>query len=281
MLVDIVFSILTLKDMSTKPIPVTAALAVALAAVFLWTAPTALAQRFTLGVARAILIADSPLREGDIISISRKGYVRTRVAYDPTMIGVIVGRPAVTLTVKEATAEAAKKRTVLDSGEVLVRVSTANGAIQGGDPVTSSPEPGVGMKALKSGYAIGTALGSYTEKDPKKIGLLRVAVQIRYYAASGGGGTSSALGDIFNLSLLASYEQPLVVFKYLIAAIVVLTSLLIGFFYFGRIAKSGVDSLGRNPLAGRMIQTGIFVNVFLALVVIAVGVLLAYVIIRL
>jgi hypothetical protein len=255
---------------------------VALLAFLLVAAFPAVAQKFTLSVARSLLIADSPLHEGDIISISRKGYVRTRLAYDPTMIGVIVSRPAITLTVKEATAEAARKQRVVDSGEVLVRVTTANGPIRGGDPVTSSPLPGVGMKAIKSGYAIGTALAAYSEKDPKKIGLIRVAAQIRYYAASGGGGAvSSALGDIFNLSLLASYEQPLVVFKYLIAAIVLLTSLFIGFFYFGRIAKSGIDSLGRNPLAGRMIQAGIFFNVFLALIVIGVGVALAFVIIRL
>lgn len=275
MLLAQAFVILKLLDMKKSVLVCVAVWAFLLAA-----AIPAVAQISTLSVARNLLIADSPLREGDIISITRRGYIRARLAYDPAIVGVIAGNPAITLTVKEATAEAARKRRVVESGEALVRVSTVNGPIRGGDPVTSSPQPGVGMKATRSGYAVGTALANYTESDTTKIGLIPVATQIRYYAASGGN-VPGALRDIFNISLLASYEQPLVVFRYLIAAIIIIASFLIGFFYFGRIAKAGLDALGRNPLAGRMIEVGIFINVFLALVVIAAGFLLAFLVLRL
>ncbi len=48
------------------------------------------------------------------------------------------------------------------SGRVPVKVTTENGNIQVGDPLTSSSQPGVAMKATKPGIVIGKALESYS-----------------------------------------------------------------------------------------------------------------------
>jgi len=50
---------------------------------------------------------------------------------------------------------------------------------------------------------------------------------------------------------------------------------LLGFVAFGRVAGRGVEALGRNPLAARVIQLGIFLNVFITVAIIAAGILVA------
>jgi hypothetical protein len=54
------------------------------------------------------------------------------------------------------------------SGRVLLKVSLENGPIAIGDPLTSSSEPGVAMKATKTGRVIGIALESYAGKGTGK-----------------------------------------------------------------------------------------------------------------
>ncbi|KKW33506.1 MAG: hypothetical protein UY78_C0010G0001, partial [Parcubacteria group bacterium GW2011_GWA1_53_13] len=39
---------------------------------------------------------------------------------------------------------------------------------------------------------------------------------------------------------------------------------------------TGVEALGRNPLAGRLIEFGVFLNLFLTLGIIAIGIIIAY-----
>ena len=64
------------------------------------------------------------------------------------------------------------------------------------------------------------------------------------------------------------------------AGIVVLLSFVLGIFSFGRVANTGVEALGRNPLAGRMIQLGIVVNALITVAIIGAGMFIAYVIVR-
>ena len=52
------------------------------------------------------------------------------------------------------------------TGRVPVKVSTENGPIKPGDPLTSSSTPGVAMKATKPGDIIGTALAAYDGTQP-------------------------------------------------------------------------------------------------------------------
>jgi len=86
--------------------------------------------------------------------------------------------------------------------------------------------------------------------------------------------------DIFKLSSLATYEQPMTVFKYFVAALIIFASFFFGFFVFGKVAGKGVEALGRNPLAGKMIEMGIVMNVIITVVIILSGLGLALVILR-
>ena len=119
------------------------------------------------------------------------------------------------------------------------------------------------------------ALNNYTSKQ---IGMIQVALNIRY--ATLNVKITDNLLDIFKLSSLATYEQPLTVFKYFISALVVFASFFFGFFVFGKVAGKGVEALGRNPLASKMITLGIIFNVIITVSIILSGLGLALIILR-
>ena len=60
--------------------------------------------------------------------------------------------------------------------------------------------------------------------------------------------------------------------------LIVLITFALGIWYFGRVARSGVEAIGRNPLATRAIQLGVILNLLLTLVILLVGIALAYLI---
>ncbi|PIS15036.1 hypothetical protein COT63_02075 [Candidatus Shapirobacteria bacterium CG09_land_8_20_14_0_10_38_17] len=67
------------------------------------------------------------------------------------------------------------------AGRVPSKVSTINGLIAIGDPITSSEIPGVGMKATKGGPIVGRALEPYDNPDPKAVGKILVFVNVSWY----------------------------------------------------------------------------------------------------
>jgi hypothetical protein len=85
------------------------------------------------------------------------------------------------------------------AGRVPVRISTENGPIEPGDPLTSSSTPGVAMKATKSGPIVGKALESYDNIDPTVVGKIMVFVSVGWYVAPLGDGNGQ-LSNITNLT---------------------------------------------------------------------------------
>jgi F0F1-type ATP synthase membrane subunit c/vacuolar-type H+-ATPase subunit K len=238
--------------------------------------PTISAQENSLGVAVTIVVNDTNVKDGDIISFSSGGYFLSKTPYDNQIAGVITENPAIAIN----TDDSSTKHPLSSLGIVLVNVSAEGGSIKKGDPVTSSNTPGVGMKAGHSGFVIGTAADDFSSSDPKEIGQVAVNVDPHYYAVQNQT-ASRSLFDIANLSTIATYEQPSVILKYVIAAIIIILSFIIGFFSFGRIANTGIEALGRNPLAGRVIQFGIFLNVAITISIILAGLAVSYLVLRL
>lgn len=227
----------------------------------------------SFAVANNVPIKDKIIHDGDIVSTTATGFVLSRVPYDSSMNGVVSNDAAIIFVVAGENAT----YPVVSSGTAQVNCSNKEGSIKKGDLVTSSTDAGTCMKSTQAGYVLGTALEDF--KPEATEGKLRVALNVHYVTPSFT--LSNSLTDIFKLSAIASYEQPLTVFKYVIAAIVVICSFVFGFWYFGRIARTGVEALGRNPLASRMIQFGIIINVVITVAIIGAGLILALVIIRL
>lgn len=233
------------------------------------------AQLSSYSIARYIEVNDSNVVEGSLITQNADGrYARARKPYDTQAKGVVVSSPAIFVKSDNQN----KKYALVSSGETNVLVQTSNGSIKRGDLLRTSTVPGVAVRADKSGFVVGTALQDYSNENRSQNGLIKVELNIHY--APSPSSLGSSLTDIFSLSALASYEQPLIVFKYVVAAIITLTSFIFGFFYFGRIASKGVEALGRNPLASRAIQFGIVMNVLITCVIVGVGILISIFIIR-
>lgn len=213
--------------------------------------------------------------DGSLVVSNENGFTISTEEYQPSIYGVVVFDPAVVLNQSEGLS----MFPVVSSGTAKVRVSAVNGSIKKGDFITSSKIRGVSMKATRSGFAVGTALEDYAPLNIEEEGAILVSLKTQNYIAPSN--VNRNLRDIFDLSTVAAYQQPVAVFRYVMAGLIVLLSVFLGIFYFGRIAVSGVEALGRNPLAGRKIQIGIVLSVVLALGVITAGVAVAVFILRL
>ena len=192
--------------------------------------------------------------------------------YDPKMSGVVDAVPAVSFQADNADGT----RVVVSSGVTQVLVSTVNGPIKKGDFITSSKKEGIGMKTTKSGYVLGQALSDFSESDTSKTGKISVSISIRPAVLSTGAGNN--LMQLMKEGFEGAFQSPLSALRYIVAGILVASSFIFGFFHFGKMAKSGVEAIGRNPLAAKTIQFGIMLNVLIAIVIMGVDLGIAYIV---
>ena len=228
----------------------------------------------SFGVANYLPVQEKNIRDGAVITFLNGRYQEAESEYDPGIVGVITLSPAISFNIQ------GKNTTpVISSGNTQVLVTTTNGSIKEGDLLTSSKIKGVAMKAHRSGYIIGSALNGYDEKDKNKVGKINVSLSVRFVNLQMR--STSSLLDFLNLTAIATYEQPTVVFRYFLAGTIMIFSFVLGFISFGRIANTGIEALGRNPLAGRTIQMGILLNVMITITIILSGLAMAYFVLRL
>lgn len=223
------------------------------------------------GVAVSLDIPSSKVKDGDIISSTNEGYVLTKIAYDTGIYGVVSKNPVVAI---ENNLDK-NKTYLISSGEASVRVSAEAGAIKKNDLITSSNTPGVGEKALRNGYVLGNALENYSNVGA--VGLIMVSINPHFSNASTPNLRTNLLTSLREAGS-APFLSPLEALRYLAAAIVAILSFVIGFTYFGRVAAKGVEAVGRNPLAGRLIEFSVVLNILLTAVIIGVGLMIAYLI---
>ncbi|KXK10231.1 MAG: hypothetical protein UZ22_OP11002000876 [Microgenomates bacterium OLB23] len=123
---------------------------------------------------------------GEIVAFGKGGkqnnadvnnVVRSSSAYDNLAFGVIATKPGIVLDDEK---EYEKVQVAL-KGRVPVLVTTENGPIHVGDPITASSKPGVGMKATKSGRIIGYAMTEWTSTNPNEVDQVTVFVNPETY----------------------------------------------------------------------------------------------------
>jgi F0F1-type ATP synthase membrane subunit c/vacuolar-type H+-ATPase subunit K len=250
--------------------PIVSALSLFILGVFL---PASIyAQDKSVGTAVSVSIIDKNVKDGNLITSTSGGYKLTTIAYDSNVYGVYTESPSVFL---QNTADTQTKP-VTNSGKASVLVSSINGNIKKNDFITTSTILGVGQKATRNGMILGTALQDYSSSDQKAIGKILVAIN-PHFNASFEDNKTNILEVLKNASDPTTLTQ-LTSLRYVLAAVIVLTSFIVGFVYFGRITSKGVEALGRNPLASRMIQGNLILNLGLMVVIVAVGLGLGYLI---
>ena len=243
-------------------------------AIFFIVPSVARADEISSGVGIAIPISGKNIVDGSIVSSGDSGYKLADSPYDPNIYGVVSMRPAVSFEAIDSSS----MYTVLTAGKVYVRVDSAGGAIKKGDYITSSQRRGVGRKAESQGFVVGAAMEEYSEKDSKKEGKILVLVGPKYNTAVATGGRGVNL--LLNIKSAASspFLSPLTSLRYLLAVMVTAISFAGSFLYFGRFGKTGIEALGRNPMAGRLIAAGVAFNLILTVVIMIGGLFLAYLI---
>ena len=231
------------------------------------------------GVAISVPVVDKDIQDGDIIASTEQGYKLANYAYQPSIYGVHTNNPALFLENGDTTLNIGITYPVITSGKAYVRVSTVNGGIKRNDFITSSDIKGAGQKASANGYVLGTALEDYTESDNKKVGKILVYINPHFNAAF----IAVRENLIQSLKNIAASPTlaPLTTFRYILAAIIAVGSFIIGFIHFGRIVKTGIVALGRNPLAGVFIQVGVLMNIVLTIGIVLAGLGVSYLILAL
>jgi excisionase family DNA binding protein len=122
------------------------------------------------------------LEEGDIVtidSVEKEKVRRSSTESDAKVIGAVSYHAAQLSGVWATDSENGYVdgyQPIALIGRVPVKVTTVNGPIKNGDPITSSQLKGVGMKADKAGVIVGKALESYEDTDPNNVGKIMVYI---------------------------------------------------------------------------------------------------------
>lgn len=235
-----------------------------------------------LGVAHPYTISGENVRNGMVISHRNNQYILSDEPYDKNLFGVVAIEAALEFVSENESVEPLPPNTypVISSGVTKVLVSAKNGRISRGDAITTSDIPGVAMKADKSGFVLGIAQAGYRPESLEETELVLVALDPKFSFADAdtpeSEQISDRLKDIVNISAIAALQEPDRVFRYVIAAIIMLGSFAISFLTFVKTAQKGIDALGRNPLARGSISVSIFINVLISFAIILSGVAGAY-----
>lgn len=194
----------------------------------------------------------------------------TNVSY---LIGVAAEDPLVQLS------EGGEKSTqVVMGGSSEALVSDIGGAVKAGDKLTASPVSGIGMKAVDAVEIVGTAQAdlssvttiskTVTDQAGKsrtiKVGLLPIAVNVTFYsAASSRGALSSFVPDFMQAIADGIAGKPVSALRALLG----FAALILGFVLVIVMLKTSISSaaisLGRNPMAQKVLRRGL-VDVIIA-----------------
>lgn len=231
----------------------------------------------TMGLAKIVETNVTNIKGGSVVSLSQegKGAILSTTPYDPQIMGVVSRDAAILLD----TTNGKNGIPVISDGIVYILVSTQQGNIQRGDLITSSTIPGVAVKATKSGYVLGEALEDYNNPNPSQTNLIAADLNLHYFNSKPT--LLGSLTDLLKYALLPTKDSPSPIWKYLVAAAVVLASFVLAFMTFGRTAAKGVEALGRNPSASRIIHLGIILNVSIVVVIVLAGLTVAFLILKL
>ena len=235
-------------------------------------------------------LVEGTVNNHDIISYGSEQNVfrASRSFADESMFGVIVDDPVLYMESQSFLDEGA--RPVVRYGEVIVNVSTLGGEIMPGDIITTSLIPGVGQRTnpKDASYILGFALegmtsqGESVEFEGKEylLGTVPITLRIGPYLTkegiefvSSGKDYESVIANIAKNEMTSNEDEvnAFKVFRYLLAAVVAITSLIVSVSRFGETFKQGVVSIGRNPLARSQIRSILFWNVLLIVLVTGAG----------
>ncbi|HUB93623.1 MAG TPA: hypothetical protein VMB52_03915 [Verrucomicrobiae bacterium] len=243
-------------------------LVVLLSILLSWVGSPALAASSSGAIAQSYQTTSAAISQGSLLSLTATGSTTVAPANtvnSSSLVGIATSAPLI-----ELSSGARNSIQVAVGGTNEALVSDVNGPVYAGDKITASPVSGIGMKATTASEIVGVAQANltsvktvtkfFTGTDGKQVsvnvGLLPIAINVGYYSAASQGSLSAYIPPFLqNLadSIAGKVVSP---FRVLIGT----ATLLLGFvtivimLYTG--IRSGVISLGRNPLAANALRRG-------------------------
>lgn len=240
-------------------------------AVNLFNSSFVYSQELSPGIAIPLAVKGDGVVDGSLVCSKDKAYVLCSEDYSLSLFGVVAENPVASIEGGELQEGVFL---VLSSGVTKVRVANIGGNIEEGDFVTSSTKFGVAQKAGQNGYVLGVALEPFQAASSDDEGLIAVNIDIHPETTFGGSGTN--LLSIVRKGFSSLFLGPLDSLRYVLAFSVASISFALGFIYFGRVVKTGIEAVGRNPLAGKMIQLTVVFNILITIAIVAAGLAIAY-----
>lgn len=252
--------------------------------------PGAVAQDLTTGYQ-----SDQDLQNGMIVRLKPGDSTKVEPLSQknaPDMLGVVVSAGDTTVSLSNP---GATQALVATTGQYGVLVSDQGGPIKEGDFITVSSVSGIGMKASSvQKLIIGKALKGFDGKTgvdgtttlqsnngKKTVHLGRVPVEILMannplYEAENTSGVPRFLSKAAQIVT----DRPVTAFRIYASAAVIILSLIVagGILYAG--VRSGMTSIGRNPLAKHSIMRSLIQVTLMALIVFVIGVFAVYLLLR-
>ncbi len=248
--------------------------------------PTALTQGYNV---------DKPLQKGMIVRL--KDGDATKV--EPLSSGEIENMHGVVVNANDAPITLSgegQKVFVATTGTYEVLVSTQNGPIKVGDLVTVSGLHGVGMRAgseeawvlgravtaFETGSTVlGTAEVKSSDGTSKSVQLGRVAVDITVARNPLVKATQPNLPEFLQKATETIAGKPVDAPRAYMALVVfiVTTSIAASLLYGG--VRSGIISIGRNPLSKKMVSLGMMQVVLAGLIIFIIGLFGVYLLLKL
>lgn len=213
-------------------------------------------------------LSKSPLVPGTIVGLVKNStdtVEETSTSTSAYILGVVIDNAGSQLSISS---EKSNEVHVATSGVEPVLVSDINGSLGVGDPITSSPIKGVGMKATDNVKIVGVAQEAFpngsaskqTYKDNKgqqqtvKLGQISALVNVSYYYKQPDKTViPSAIQNIANALAGKKVDAlPIIIsIGIFVMAMIVVVSIVFS------LIRSSIISVGRNPMA----QSAVYRNV--------------------
>lgn len=181
---------------------------------------------------------------------------------------------------------------VITTGTAQALVSTLDGDIHKGDAIAVSPINGVGMKALASGRVLGLAQADFNASSPSavskqvqgktgrqtiSVGVISVTLSVGYYTPKAA--NTAIPQSVQNVARLLAGKD-VSPFRIVLAAILLLVGIILSIVILNSAVRSSLESVGRNPLARKAINSGLLKILLLTVAILLLSFASVYFIIK-
>ncbi len=239
--------------------------------------------------------ADEVLQRGMIVRLKKDDTTKVvSLSYEEmdSMHGVVVDANDAPVTLSAE----GQKAFVATGGKYDVLVSDQEGEIKAGDYIAISSLSGIGMRASRTeSHVVGRALSDFNGKDnvagkaevkdstgaSRSVNIGRVSADISVSRNPSYGPPDPGLPDqIKKLAESVAGKEVSTTRVYLGLAIFVISTIVAGTLMYGGV-KSGIISIGRNPLSKKPIMRGMLQVVLFGLIVFILGLFGVYLLLKL